>query len=350
MSHYPPNPSLAVQFYNLDTRGSVEAARLLDELRDLSTPIGVRVDEVHALTASRAPPAWLTIKLSDMASAVLASASSKAKALSESIGRFSRDMKARHESWNGVGLHIEKDGVEHVLSIEDRTDYERLIRSVERLPAYWVAWGNVIPVLANKMIRIDWVLGREHWFPLGGWSRTPKCNEDFRDKRHLISEVERLLLRPPSVSVESPLKVLVAHAREDRDLHKDFEKHLRLLEVERLIEYWSIDWVGPGEDWKSAVERHMAEAAVFLPLVSVDFFQSEACNSIVLPYAMSCHARGKASVIPVILRPCLWQATSIKDLEVLPLSGVAVAMWPNIDQAFESVVTSLRRHIVGTTK
>lgn len=47
-------------------------------------------------------------------------------------------------------------------------------------------------------------------------------------------------------------------------------------------------------------------------------------------------------MIPVILRPCDWQALPFGKLLVTPRDGRPITMWPNIDEAFLDVVTSIK--------
>ncbi len=53
--------------------------------------------------------------------------------------------------------------------------------------------------------------------------------------------------------------------------------------------------------------------------------------------------QGNAHVIPIILRPCAWQQTSLGQLEPSPVGGKAVTEWRNADKAFENIAQNILR-------
>ena len=67
-----------------------------------------------------------------------------------------------------------------------------------------------------------------------------------------------------------PVTLFFCYAPEDEPLRKELEKHLTLLERQGYITSWSGRGIGAGEDWRTEVERRMAEAKVILLLVSAD--------------------------------------------------------------------------------
>jgi hypothetical protein len=50
-------------------------------------------------------------------------------------------------------------------------------------------------------------------------------------------------------------------------------------------------------------------------------------------------------VIPIILRPCDWLYTPLKDLLAVPRDGKPVTKWPDLDDAFVDVTKQVRRVI-----
>jgi hypothetical protein len=47
-------------------------------------------------------------------------------------------------------------------------------------------------------------------------------------------------------------------------------------------------------------------------------------------------------VVPIILRPCDWQHSPLKDLQCLPRDGKAVTEWDNPDAAFLDIQNAER--------
>lgn len=54
--------------------------------------------------------------------------------------------------------------------------------------------------------------------------------------------------------------------------------------------------------------------------------------------ALDRHKAGTAYVIPILLRPCLWD---FDDLAVLPANKEAIASWNNQDKAFAEVALGI---------
>jgi hypothetical protein len=78
-------------------------------------------------------------------------------------------------------------------------------------------------------------------------------------------------------------------------------------------------------------------------LVSIDFINSKYCYEIELEKALDMHGEGRARVIPVILRNCMWQHTSFGKLQAVPKDGKPVTSWPDRDDALTSIAESIRQ-------
>lgn len=61
--------------------------------------------------------------------------------------------------------------------------------------------------------------------------------------------------------------------------------------------------------------------------------------------ALERHKSGEARVIPIILRPCDWQATPLGDLQALPTDGKPIELWDSKDSAFNEVTQGIRKAI-----
>ena len=61
--------------------------------------------------------------------------------------------------------------------------------------------------------------------------------------------------------------------------------------------------------------------------------------------ALERHKAGEAQVIPVILRPSIWQDTPIGKLQALPTGARPIVMWPNKELAFMDVARGIQNAI-----
>ena len=91
-----------------------------------------------------------------------------------------------------------------------------------------------------------------------------------------------------------------------------------------------------------AIDAQLNQAQVVLLLVSASFLASRYCYSIEMTQALERQAAGEAQVIPVIVRPCDWQATPLGGLMAVPRDGKAITMWANHDEAYTDVAKSIR--------
>ena len=109
-----------------------------------------------------------------------------------------------------------------------------------------------------------------------------------------------------------------------------------------LIDSWHDRKLLAGEDWEKSISSNLEKADIILLLVSIDFINSKYCFDIELDRALERHAQQEATVIPVILRNCLWQYTSFAKIQVLPKDAKAVCAWSDRDEAFANVADGIR--------
>src|SRR5687767_9105482 len=116
----------------------------------------------------------------------------------------------------------------------------------------------------------------------------------------------------------SPIKLFYSYSHKDEMFRVQLEKHFSVLHRQGVIHGWNDRKITGGNDWAEEIDSHLADADVVLLLVSADFLASEYCYDIELARAMERHESGDARVIPVILRPCDWQAARFGHLQALP--------------------------------
>ncbi len=115
------------------------------------------------------------------------------------------------------------------------------------------------------------------------------------------------------------------------------------LEREGIIQPWHLGKMIPGEEWEQKTRRQVELAQIILLLVSPDFMASESCYEQQLQWAMQRQNKGKARIVPVLLRPVDWKNAPFGKMQVLPSNDQPVTTWKNTDQAFLKVVEGLRQ-------
>jgi hypothetical protein len=65
--------------------------------------------------------------------------------------------------------------------------------------------------------------------------------------------------------------------------------------------------IGAGEEWEGKIDDSLNTAHIILLLVSPDFMASPYCYDVEMTRALERHESRNARVIPVILRPVVWE-------------------------------------------
>lgn len=135
----------------------------------------------------------------------------------------------------------------------------------------------------------------------------------------------------------------------DAPLLEQLERHLSALQRENLISTWHKRQIVPGSVRQVELDRHLNTAALILLLVSSDFLASDYCYGTEMQRALQRHAAKEAQVIPILLRPCVWQRAPFAALEMLPIGAKAITAWRDRDAAWTEVVTRIRQTLERIT-
>jgi hypothetical protein len=78
-------------------------------------------------------------------------------------------------------------------------------------------------------------------------------------------------------------------------------------------------------------------------LISADFIDSEYCYGNELRRAIARHNAGEAIVIPIILKPCLWNLREIpfSKLNVLLDQARPITRWEDLEEALTTVANHI---------
>ena len=51
--------------------------------------------------------------------------------------------------------------------------------------------------------------------------------------------------------------------------------------------------------------------------------------------------KGTAKVLPILLRPCLWEVSTFSAIQMIPRDANAITSWPSIDEAYRAVAKEI---------
>jgi len=147
---------------------------------------------------------------------------------------------------------------------------------------------------------------------------------------------------PETAKPNEPVKVFFSYSHKDEELRNELEKHLSVLKRQGIIKAWHDRRIGPGQEWKGKIDKHLSTAQVIFLFVSSDFLASDYSYDVEINRALERHNNGDALVIPIILRPVDWRDAPFGKLQALPTHGKPVTIWPNRDEAFLNVAKGIR--------
>jgi cellulose biosynthesis protein BcsQ len=140
-----------------------------------------------------------------------------------------------------------------------------------------------------------------------------------------------------------PVKVFFSYSSEEGEMLTELKRHLGVLKQQRMIEVvGSISVDQRKRPWKGDEKNAWEHAEIILLLISASYLASDFLFGAEAKQALERHARGEAIIIPVILKPALWEETFLAKSQVLPSPGKAVASWADQDEAFVQVARGIR--------
>jgi hypothetical protein len=104
-----------------------------------------------------------------------------------------------------------------------------------------------------------------------------------------------------------------------RGLRSKFAEQLRILVNRGVIRPWYDPMIEVGKEWERQILRQLNSSRIILLLVSPSLCASEYAYGVEVRRARALHRRGKAHVLPIILRPTpLLEHLPFGKLQVLP--------------------------------
>ena len=141
------------------------------------------------------------------------------------------------------------------------------------------------------------------------------------------------------------INVFMLYAEEDADLKKQLESHLSLLNQQGHIDLWHEGKMGYSKNPDAIISAHIQKSQLILLLISANFLVPEVYGKYEkdLQEAYQRQQQGKTQIIPVILRPCLWQLDILENLDPLPKGGYPVRSkhWDTHDLAFQNIAMGI---------
>lgn len=121
-----------------------------------------------------------------------------------------------------------------------------------------------------------------------------------------------------------PLHIFISYAHADESFKNELTTMLALLRRQGTVKSWDDRQIDAGSDWRADIMGGMDRCDLALLLISPAFMASEFIQSVEIEHLMARCERDGIRVVPIILRPCLWQLDNIAQTQALPKDGKAV--------------------------
>jgi len=106
----------------------------------------------------------------------------------------------------------------------------------------------------------------------------------------------------------SEINIFMAYAHEDETYQRGLYRQLRVLEHGKKANIWHDGKIIAGQLWDKEIKQQLKAAQIILLLISADFIDSQYCMGEEYARALERHQSGEATVIPIIVDHCYWQA------------------------------------------
>lgn len=149
----------------------------------------------------------------------------------------------------------------------------------------------------------------------------------------------------------SSTNTFIVYARDDKAVKERLLKHLYVFRKPPYnMEIWHDEFIEAGEEWERKIRERLEKTDIFIMLISVDFLNSQFINDVEFKAAVSRHREGKSIILPVIIKPCLWDNDfemdefkfNFRQLQVLPKEGKPLSDWQSEDHGLHNIAESIR--------
>ncbi len=149
------------------------------------------------------------------------------------------------------------------------------------------------------------------------------------------------------------IDICIIHNIADNMYFNKILKHLNPFEKKYNVKIWHLHKILGGDSSKKILREEIVKSDVFIPLLSPDFLADEKYEDII-QIIKSQQENRQLRVISVWVRPCQWEITFFKNLEILPNSSYSLNddYWNSIDHGIDVVVKELKMLLFneGTNK
>ena len=142
-----------------------------------------------------------------------------------------------------------------------------------------------------------------------------------------------------------PPLVFFSYSKADIEYLDEFRTQLRPLERDNQVRLWDDRQIRPGESWDDSIRSALQSADIIFLLLSADFLATDYIDETEITIALERHRKGEAKVIPIQLRPCLWQDTPLGELQAIPRKDTVISTAKDQDEVWLQVLLEIKEEL-----
>ncbi len=117
-------------------------------------------------------------------------------------------------------------------------------------------------------------------------------------------------------------RIFISYSHRDEKWKDHLMTHLDVFQQQNQLEVWDDRRITPGEDWFNEIQKALADAKVAVLLISANFLGSSFIREKEIPTLLEKRRRDGLKVIPVIVKPCAWEAAPwLASMQAVPEDG-----------------------------
>ena len=116
--------------------------------------------------------------------------------------------------------------------------------------------------------------------------------------------------------------VFISYSHKDEEWKERLVTHLRVLQLQDLLNVWEDRQIEAGADWYAEIENAINQAGVAILMISANFLTSRFILGEEIPKLLERREREGVRVIPIIVKPCAWaQVGWLSEIQARPRDG-----------------------------
>ena len=143
------------------------------------------------------------------------------------------------------------------------------------------------------------------------------------------------------------MKGFISYAHADQAMFQAFHTHLKGIERVLDVRFWADTGIGGGAHWNDEIAKAIAEADIFVLLLSPDWLASEYIEKYEEPAIRARYNPKTGLICPVILRRCDW-TDIVPDLQGIPTHGrkvVPIDDWRPKEHGYDAARAEINAEI-----